>query len=92
MGKFVVVHPVGGNLDMDVATPVAQAVKASCSADAYWIRSTYLPEEGKLYCQWDAKSVDAIRDALAAADKIVPQLPIEGIYEIAAVIRGEDFR
>ena len=92
MGKFVVVHPVGGELDVEAATPVAKAVKASCSADAYWIRSTYLPEEGKLYCQWDAKSVDAIRDALAAADNIVPQLPIEGIYEIGAVIRGEDFR
>jgi hypothetical protein len=57
---------------MEAATPVAKAVKASCTADAYWIRSTYLPGEGKLYCQWDAKSEGAIRDAPAAAEKIAP--------------------
>jgi hypothetical protein len=25
MGKFMCVHPVGGNMDMDAATPLAQA-------------------------------------------------------------------
>ncbi|MBN1320832.1 MAG: DUF4242 domain-containing protein [Thermoleophilia bacterium] len=92
MGKFLVVHPVGGNMDMDAATPVGKAVKAQCSADAYWLRSWYVPEQGKFYCEWDAKDAEAVRDAMAKAFKIVPELPVEGVYPIVASVCGEDFR
>jgi hypothetical protein len=92
MGKFVVVHPVGEGMTAEAAAPVAKAVKANCTADAYWIRSWYLPEEGKLYCEWDAKDADAIRSAMTAAGRIVPQPPVEGIYLVAAAPTGEDFR
>jgi hypothetical protein len=92
MGKYVVVHPVGAGMTMEAAVPVGKAVKASCTADAYWARSWYVPEEGKFYCEWDAKGPDAIREVLAAAEKILPQPPVEGIYAIAALVNGEDFR
>jgi hypothetical protein len=92
MGKFVVVHPVGKDLDAEAMTPVGKAIKAACTADAYWARSTYLPEEGKLYCQWDAKDADAIREVMAAASKVAACPPVEGIYAVGAVVRGEDFR
>ena len=93
MGKFVAVHPVGGDMDMDAATPVGQAVKANCTADAYWVRSWYLPEEGKFYCEWDAKDAAAIREVITAAtEQIGAPFPVEGIYAIAAMPAGEDFR
>jgi hypothetical protein len=93
MGKFLVVHPVGKDMDFEAATPVARAVKASCNADAYWIRSSYVPEEGKLYCEWEAKDADAVRGAMAEAAKALPQfLPIEGVYAVAGVVNGEDYR
>jgi len=92
MSKFIVVHPVGGNMDAEAMTPVAKAIKAASTADAYWVRSTYLPEEGKLYCRWDAKDADAIREVMAAASKVAPCPPTEGIYAIGAVVSGEDFR
>ena len=92
MGKFVAVHPVGGDMDMEAATPVGRAVKANCTADAYWVRSWYLPEEGKFYCEWDAKDADAVRAAMARAAAGGAQLPVEGVYAIAASMHGEDFR
>lgn len=92
MSKFVVVHPVGGAMSAEDAAPVAKAVKANCTPDAYWIRSWYLPEEGKLYCEWDAKDADSIRAAMTAAAKMVPQPPVEGVYLMAAAPSGEDYR
>ncbi len=92
MGKFLVVHPIGANMDMDAATPVGKAVKAVCSADAYWVRSWYVPEEGRFYCEWDAKDADAVRGAMAKAFATVPPMPVEGVYPIVASVVGEDFR
>lgn len=92
MGKFLVVHPVGGNMDLDAATPVGKAVKAQCSADAYWLRSWYVPEEGKFYCEWDAKDAEAVRSAMAKAFQAAPEMPVEGVYPIVASVCGEDFR
>ena len=92
MGKFLAVHPVGPDMDMGAAQPVGQAVKACCNADAYWVRSWYVPAEGKFYCEWDAKDLGAIQDALTRAGAAGAQMPLEGIYPIAASIFGEDFR
>jgi hypothetical protein len=92
MSKYLVVHPVGGDLDLEAATPVGKAVKAQCSADAYWLRSWYVPEEGKFYCEWDAKDAEAVRGAMAEAFKTVPPMPVQGVYAIAADVTGEDFR
>jgi len=92
MAKFVVLHSLPGPFDPEAATPIGKAVKACCSADAYWIRSTVVPGAGKMYCEWDAKDVGAIESALAAAAKITPQFPTDGIYEIAVIVNGEDFR
>lgn len=92
MGKYLVVHPVGADMDMEAATPVGKAVKAQSGADAYWLRSWYVPEEGKFYCEWDAKDADAVRSALAAAFKASMELPVEGVYAIAATVCGEDYR
>ena len=92
MGKFVAVHPVGPGMDMEAAGAVGRAVKANCTADAYWVRSWYLPEEGKFYCEWDARDVEAIGGVLAAAAAQGATIPLEGIYAVAAAVTGEDFR
>lgn len=95
MPKFLVVHPVGTQeVDkfVEAATPFAKAGKANLTADAYWIRSMYAQEEGKLYCEWDAKDAASIRQVLDAAMKASFELPTEGIYEIALMVNSEDFR
>ena len=67
MGKFLAVHTVGGGMAPDAAEPVGRAVKANCTADAYWIRSWYTPDDGKFYCEWDAKDAESVRKVFAAA-------------------------
>ena len=92
MAKFLVVHPVGKELTTEAATPFAKAVKANHTVDAYWIGSRYAREEGKLYCEFDAKDAESIRQVLAKVTKVAGELPTEGIYKIELMVNSEDFR
>ena len=92
MAKFLVVHPVGKELTVEAATPFAKAVKANHTVDAYWIGTRYAREEGKLYCEWDAKDAESIRQVLAKANKVAGEVPTEGIYKIELMVSSEDFR
>jgi len=89
MAKFLASHPVGKEATLEAVTPDATSLKASLTVDAYWIRSWYAREEGKMYCEWDAKDAESIRRALA---KGAPEFPLEGIYEMEMMINSEDFR
>ena len=51
MGKFLAVHPVPKDVNPETCAPLARAMKANCTTDAYWLRSRHVPEEGKLYCE-----------------------------------------
>jgi aspartokinase-like uncharacterized kinase len=90
MAKFLVVHPVGKSLTLEAAAPIAKAIKANVTVDAYWIRSTYVREEGKLYCEWDAKDVESIKKVI---DKAAPDFPTE-IYKLEDefMVHSENFR
>jgi hypothetical protein len=90
MAKFLVVHPAGKELTLEAATPVAKAIKANSTVDTYWVRSWYAREEGKLYCEWDAKDAESIRQVMT---KAAPDFPIEGVYELDAefMVSSENF-
>jgi aspartokinase-like uncharacterized kinase len=90
MAKFLVVHPVGKELTLEVAVPIAKAIKANLTVDAYWTQSKYVREEGKLYCEWDAKDAESIRKVV---DKAAPGFPTE-IYKLdhEFMVQSEDFR
>ncbi|MEA3307468.1 MAG: DUF4242 domain-containing protein [Elusimicrobiota bacterium] len=92
MAKYLVVHPVGKELTVEAATPFAKAAKANHTVDAYWIGTWYAREEGKLYCEWDAKDVESISQVLAKAAKVAGELPTEGIYKLELMVDSEDFR
>lgn len=92
MAKYLVVHPVGKELTAEAATPFAKAAKANHTVDAYWTGTRYAREEGKLYCKWDAKDAESIRQVLAKANKVAGELPTEGIYKLELVVSSEDFR
>ncbi|MGD2144934.1 MAG: DUF4242 domain-containing protein [Anaerolineae bacterium] len=89
MAKFLVVHPVGTEVTLEGATPIAQAAKAHSTLDAYWVRSWYAREEGKLYCEWDGKDAESVSQVLTEA---VPDFPVEGVYEMEMMVDSEDFR
>jgi len=90
MAKYLIVHPIGKKLTLETATPVAKAIKANVTVDAYWVRSTYVREEGKLYCEWDAKDVESIQKVIA---KAAPGFPTE-IYKLEDefMVNSESFR
>jgi len=92
MAKYLVVHPVGKELTVEASTPFAKAAKANHTVDAYWIGSRYAREEGKLYCEWDAKDIESIIQVLTKAAKVAGELPAEGIYKIDLMVNSEDFR
>ena len=92
MAKYLVVHPVGKELTTEAATPFAKAAKANHTVDAYWTGTRYAREEGKLYCEWDAKDAESIRQVLVKAAKVAGELPTEGIYKLELVVSSEDFR
>ncbi|MHA1198402.1 MAG: hypothetical protein ACTSQF_03525 [Candidatus Heimdallarchaeaceae archaeon] len=91
MAKYLAIHPFPEPAPVDVVTPIGQAVKSYCGADAYWVKSwAILNENGhikKILCQWDAKDMDSIMKII---DKI-PNLPTEGIYPLG-IFQAEDFR
>ena len=92
MAKYLADQPVGNEFTAEQGTPFGKAAKANHTIDAYWIRSWYVQEEGKLYCEYDAKDIESIRQVLAKAAKVAGELPTEGIYKINMTINSEDFR
>ena len=89
MAKYLVVHPVGKELTLEAGAPVGKAVKAGLGSDAYWVRSWYAREEGKLYCEWDAREAESIRKVL---QKTAPDFPVGGIYQLEFRLDSEDYR
>jgi len=85
MGKFLAVHTLKSPITVEEGAPIAKAVKAGSTADAYWVGSwVQLNEQGKitkLFCEWNAKDTGSIRAIFAK----IPQLPVDGIYPMAKV-------
>ncbi len=58
--------------------------------DAHWVTSwLQFNAQGKVVkvmCHWDGASAEAV---LKAAQRLAPELPIEGIYPLAVVSSGD---
>ena len=89
MAKYLVIHEVGKDLTVELGEPFAQAVKANHTVDAYWVKSFYLREKGKIYCEWDAKNVDSIRQIIS---KVAPEFEKDEILEMEYMVNSEDYR
>ncbi len=91
MGKFLVVHPLSSPVTVEEGTPIAKAVKANSTLDAYWVGSwAQLNQQGKitkLLCEWDAKDAESVRKIVSK----IPGLPTEGVYPISK-LDAEAFR
>jgi len=85
MGKFLAIHPLPSPITVEEGAPIAKAVKANSSVDAYWVSSwAQLNQQGKitkLFCEWDAKDAESIKKIVSK----IPQLPTEGVYPMAKV-------
>jgi hypothetical protein len=85
MGKFLAIHPMPSPITLEEGAPIAKAVKANSSVDAYWVGSwAQLNQQGKitkLFCEWDAKDAESINKIVSK----IPQLLTEGVYAMAKV-------
>ncbi len=93
MPKYIVIHPFRKrSLEAMLKLPTEKNVllkklKANCTSDADWIRSWGVPEQEKLYCEWNAKDPESIRNVFEK----IGGIEIEAIYEMQ-VIEGETFK
>ena len=94
MPKFIVVHTMPKEaLKAMLAMPpeeMADTIKLRtfCSFNAYWVRTWVVPEQEKIYCEWNAKDAESIRKVF---EKVPGEWGIEGIYEMR-IWDAEDFR
>ena len=92
MAKYLAVHPVDPPVGMDAVGPLAQKAKAGVTPDAYWVKSwCELNDNGEVtavYCEWDGKDAQTVKDALT---RLIPELPFSKVSTMAE-IQGEDFR
>ena len=88
MAKFIAVHPVDppAPFPSEGFEAVARKCKAGNRLDAYWVSSwLQLNDRGEIitvYCEWDGKDVEAVKQAL----KSIPELPAKSISPTAQSI------
>jgi hypothetical protein len=76
MPKYFVIHPLIKSVQeamINLAPEKNQMLKdlkAKYTEDANWIRSWAVPDQGKFYCEWDAKDPEAIREMLEGGVEI----------------------
>ena len=93
MPKFLVVHKTfPTSLSLEEGAPLLKRMATNMTAEAYWITSwCQANAEGKavkVFCRWDGISLEAVRKAAA---KLLPEMPVEGVYPLIALDSG-DFR
>jgi len=94
MTKYIVIHPYKKrSLKAMIDFPPEKNVlfknlKSNCTSDADWLSSWAVPEQEKLYCEWNAKDPDSIRKVF---EKLGGTTPIERIDEMH-IIEANDFK
>jgi hypothetical protein len=87
MPRYIIERSVPGlSRDELMAAGRRSAAVLAGMPDIRWIRSYVSDAEGKIYCEYDAPSADAIRDHARRAG-----LPVDHVAEIALEINPSMF-
>ena len=89
MPKFLVEHTFGKEffkLPQAEMEKGIRAAKAASTADAYWVKSYMVPELGKVYCEWDGKDAELIKQVFSKVG-----MSYDKIGE-AKIVFSEDYR
>ncbi|MGF1473882.1 MAG: DUF4242 domain-containing protein [Rubrobacteraceae bacterium] len=61
MPKYIIVRTVGEVLDTEIEAAAKKSIEiVEQMPDVRWIRSYYSAEEGKLYCEYEAPSIELL--------------------------------
>jgi hypothetical protein len=80
--RYIIERSVPGLTSTELAAAGRRSIQAIADMrDVKWIRSYYSDAEGKIYCEYDAPSVDAILEHARRAG-----LPVDRVSEVAMEI------
>ncbi|CAN5668520.1 hypothetical protein BH24ACT21_BH24ACT21_12590 [soil metagenome] len=61
MPKYIIVRTVGELTDSEIEAAGKKSIEVvEQMPDVHWIRSYYSAEEGKLYCEYEAPSIELV--------------------------------
>jgi hypothetical protein len=88
MPRFLIERTVGTLTPEQIEAGSRRSIDVlSAMSDVVWIRSYYSEAEGKIYCEYEAPSVEAIREHARQAG-----LPVDRILEVSLELSPAMFR
>lgn len=75
MPKFLIARTVGKLTDAQIEAAAQRAIRVLAEfPQVKWIRTYYLAEEGKMYCEYEAPDIDMIYEHARRA-----QIPVDSV-------------
>jgi hypothetical protein len=88
MPRFLIERTVGRLTPEQIEAGSRRSIEVlSAMSDVVWIRSYYSDAEGKIYCEYEAPNVAAIREHARQAG-----LPVDRILEVSLELSPAMFR
>ena len=82
MPKYIVVRTVGELTDAEIDAAGKKSIEVvEEMQDVHWIRSYYSAEEGKLYCEYEAPSVELVFEHAQRANLPLDQAHVVQEFE-----------
>jgi hypothetical protein len=79
-------------MSLEDGAPLMKRIASNMTTEAYWVatwcEATADGKVVKIFCRYDANSIEAVQAAVA---KLCPELPVDGIYPLMTFDSG-DFR
>lgn len=83
MPRFIVFHKsLIADGSQDQLLEYGRKVLAGLAPGAEWLNSWWDAEEGRLICEWEAPTAEALR---ASVEPISDSLPIEALHEVQPI-------
>jgi hypothetical protein len=81
MPQFLLIHKVQDYPDsQDEWIDLWRSIRNRACGEVEWLHSFYEPGSGKLYCEWQAPSLEAILTCLS--DEVLELAPVETTSEV----------
>lgn len=88
MPRFLIARTVGTLTPEQIEAGSRRSIEVlSAMPDVVWIRSYYSEAEGKIYCEYEAPNMEAIREHAMKAG-----LPVDRIMEVTLELSPAMFR
>jgi hypothetical protein len=84
MARFIVIHQMAENTTQDAVLVARKTLSAASPESAEWRSSWYVPATNELFCEWEAPTLETIRQALFQSGAL-QFAPIKILHEVVPV-------